>query len=151
MYPGRFEEHPMPLMVTMFRGSICSSITAFCSAARTPKSPHPGHQSGSALPFNSGSVICFKPVVVVAISPSSDHDFVHRNRQLGSPAHLFFDRLDNVMRHERFAVVLADIAVRHKAGLAPQVARELPAEIILDDDGAPGVRALPAERDQLCA
>src|SRR5579871_5460263 len=105
----------MPLMVTILRGATCSSTTAFCSAASTPKSPHPGHQSGSAFPFNSGSVICFKPVVVVAMLLSSNHNFVHGNRQLGSPAQLFFDRLHNVMRHERFSVVLSDVPVGHEA------------------------------------
>jgi len=55
------------------------------------------------------------------------------------PGELFLHRLDNVVRHERFAVVLADVAVRDKTGLAAQVARKLAAEIIFDDDGVPRV------------
>src|SRR5207244_2882996 len=40
------------------------------------------------------------------------------------------------------AVVFANVAVRHKAGFAAQVARKLPAVIVLDDDGVP---SLPQE------
>src|SRR5437764_939939 len=38
------------------------------------------------------------------------------------------------MGHERFAVVLADVALRVEAGLAPEVAGELAAVGVLDDD-----------------
>ena len=48
---------------------------------------------------------------------------------------------DDMLRLERFAVVLADVAVGRDAGLGPQVARELAALAVLDDDDAPA----PAE------
>src|SRR5229473_7482017 len=40
-----------------------------------------------------------------------------------------------MVRHEGFAVVLADVAVWHKAGFAAQVARKLAAIVVLHDDG----------------
>src|SRR5207237_5848621 len=39
------------------------------------------------------------------------------------------------MRHERFAIVLADVAVRDVACFASEVAGELSAIVVLDDDG----------------
>ena len=51
---------------------------------------------------------------------------------------LFLHCFHDVVRHERFAVVLADVAVRDEAGFAAQVARELPAVVVLDDDGVAG-------------
>src|ERR1700756_5081476 len=53
MKPGKFDEQPIPLMVTTLWFGICNSTRAFWTAASTPKSPHPGHQSGSTLPFKS--------------------------------------------------------------------------------------------------
>jgi hypothetical protein len=44
------------------------------------------------------------------------------------------DSFDNVMGHERFAVVLADVAVRVEAGLAPEITGELAAVIVLNHD-----------------
>ena len=38
------------------------------------------------------------------------------------------------MRHERFAVVLADVTVRVEAGFAPEITGELAAMIVLDHD-----------------
>jgi hypothetical protein len=38
------------------------------------------------------------------------------------------------MRHERFTVVLADVAVRDEAGFTTQVTSELPAVVVLNDD-----------------
>src|SRR4051812_5597927 len=38
------------------------------------------------------------------------------------------------MRHERFAVVLTDVAGCVEAGLAPEITRELAAIAVLDDD-----------------
>ena len=48
---------------------------------------------------------------------------------------LFFDRFHDVVRHKGLAVVLADVAVGDEAGFAAQVAGELAAEVVLDDDG----------------
>src|SRR6185436_10837359 len=53
MYPGRFDEQPMPLITSARCGKMFNSTSACLSALRTPKSPHPGHQSGSALPLKS--------------------------------------------------------------------------------------------------
>jgi len=50
------------------------------------------------------------------------------------PAKLFLHGVDEVVRHERFAVVFADVPVRGRAGLGAQVTGELAAVIILDDD-----------------
>ena len=61
-------------------------------------------------------------------------NFVDGHREPGLAGQLLFDRFDNVMRHERFAVVLADVAVRVEAGLAPEVTGELAAVVVLDND-----------------
>src|SRR6266478_3804160 len=141
MYPGKLEEHPMPLMVTTLWFGTRNSTSAFCTAASTPKSPHPGHQSGSTLPFKSAMVSCCVArctLVAICVS-SSDHNLVRGNREFCLAGELSLHGFDNVVRHERFAVVLADVPVRHKAGFAAQVARKLAAEIIFDDDGVPRV------------
>src|SRR6266700_5443830 len=117
-----------------------NSTRAFCTAASTPKSPHPGHQSGSTLPFISARVSRLARCATVAMCvSSSDRNLVHRNGEFRLPGELFLHRLHNVVRHEWFAVVLANVAVRHKTGFAAQVARKLPAVIILHDDGVPRV------------
>src|SRR5229473_1333666 len=141
MYPGKLEEHPMPLMVTTVWFGMRNSTSAFCTAASTPKSPHPGHQSGSTLPFISAMVSCWLErctLVAICVS-SSHHNLVHGNGEFRLPGELLLHCLHNVVRHERFAVVLADVAVRHKTGFAAQVAGKLAAEIIFDDDGVPRV------------
>ena len=43
----------------------------------------------------------------------------------------------HVLWLERFAVVLADVAMRHDAGLGAQVTGELASAVILDDDNTP--------------
>src|SRR6202011_6001098 len=47
---------------------------------------------------------------------------------------------DNVMWHERFAVVLANVAVRVEAGLAPEITGELTAVGVLYDDNMLALR-----------
>src|SRR5260370_22841517 len=126
MTPGKFEEHPMPLMVATSCFGICSSTSAFCTAARTPKSPHPGHQSGSTLPFRSAITICLGSIASVAIESSliflrffrfftfldsssffnlnfSNHDLVGRHRETRVAGELFFDRFHDVLGHEWFS------------------------------------------------
>src|SRR5437867_4078847 len=49
------------------------------------------------------------------------------------------------MRHERFAVVFANVAVRTEAGLAAQVTSELATVIVLDHDDFPAVRKNAAD------
>ena len=47
---------------------------------------------------------------------------------------LRFHCFDNVVRHERLAVVLADVTVRGETGFAPEITGELATLIILDQD-----------------
>src|SRR5215475_8508442 len=149
MNPGKLDEQPMPLMVTTLWLGICSSTRAFSTAARTPKSPHPGHQSGSTLPFRSAIVTCHFGCRAVAMSsspqefhqtnfvtPMSSHqDLVLRNRELRLAAQLLLHRLDNVMGHKWFPIVLSDVTVSYETGFTAQVAGKLSAVIVLDDDG----------------
>ena len=58
-----------------------------------------------------------------------------RHGQSRLAGELFLHRFDNVVRHERFAVVLANVSVGDEAGFAAQVAGELAAVVVLDDDG----------------
>src|SRR6266705_5316987 len=108
-----------------------NSTRAFCTAASTPKSPQPGHQSGSTLPFISARVNWLARCAVVAMCvSSSDHNFVHGNGELRSPGELFLHGLDNVVGHEGLAIILANVAVWHKAGFAAQVAGKLAAVVV---------------------
>src|SRR5258708_2606387 len=153
MKPGKFDEQPMPLMVTTLWFGICNSTRAFWTAASTPKSPHPGHQSGSTLPlksFNATWLVVARAVAIFS-SPqtrislnqissnliSSNQDFMCRYRQLGFATQLFLYCFDDVVRHKWFPVVLADVSIGHEAGFAPQVAGELAAVVVLDDDRVP--------------
>ena len=66
---------------------------------------------------------------------------------------MFLDGFDDVLREEGLAVVLADVAVGDEAGFAAQVAGELAAEVVLDDDGVAGVAedvedGVAVERDE---
>src|SRR5215469_2723904 len=148
MKPGKLDEQPMPLIVTTLWFGICNSTRAFSTAASTPKSPHPGHQSGSTLPFRSAIVTCHWGARTVAMSSSprreSHHfirtqaclhqDFVLRNRKRSLATQLFLHSVDDVVRHKWLSIVLSDMAVSYETGLAAKVARELSAEIVFDDD-----------------
>src|SRR5215472_2521616 len=110
MNPGKLDEQPMPLIVTTLWFAICSSTSAFSTAASTPKSPHPGHQSGSTLPLRSDRVTCLGVSSAVAICSSpqptispnhfSNQDFMRRNRKLGLAGQLLLYSSDGVMRNE---------------------------------------------------
>ena len=71
-----------------------------------------------------------------------------RDRQPRLTGQLRFDCFDNVVRHERFAVILADVTVRIETGFAPKISRELTALIVFNknhilaapEDGADLVR-----------
>src|SRR5919202_669001 len=84
MYPGRLDEQPMPLMVMTSCGCSPSSASACLSACRTPKSPQPGHQSGSAWPLKSLTVSagCVEEVtvsisvIIVEVPQASDQHLV---------------------------------------------------------------------------
>src|SRR5215469_13377468 len=134
MKPGMLDEHPMPLIVATSCLGICNSTRAFCTAARTPKSPQPGHQSGSTLPFRSAITIGFGVITSVAILDApcgllqnfvglyfcSNHNFVYRHGKIGLAGELFLDCFHDVMRHEGFTIVLANVTVGDKARFAAQ-------------------------------
>src|SRR3954470_21426713 len=145
----------MPLTVRTSCGCRPSSESAIFSAFKTPKSPQPGHQSGSAFPLNSftgsgegrlglrsignevstrSSPICNPPPMLRpgGLRPSRAEpaplqyyglaasarrgrsplllhpDLVHRDVLLRLPQKEFLHAVDDVMRQERLAVVLAD-------------------------------------------
>src|SRR5260370_4048054 len=139
MYRGKLEAPPIPMMVQQLWFGLPSATRALWQAASPPKSPHPGHQSGSTLPFISAMVNCWlaRCVLVAICVFSSDHNLVHGNGEFYVPGELLLHCLHDVMGHERLAVILADVPVRHEARFAAQVARKLPAVIVLHDDGLP--------------
>src|SRR5262249_43752207 len=57
-----------------------------------------------------------------------------RNRKAGLAGQLRFYRFDNVVWHERFAVVLADVTGRSETGFAPKIPGELATLIVLNQD-----------------
>src|SRR5688572_28918361 len=109
----------MPLTVMTSYGWSPSSTIACFSAASTPKSPHPGHQSGSTLPFRSLTVGFTRSVlgsIVVAIVLSLHRDLVHGHVRGDLAGEDGLHPVDDVVRHERLSVVLPDVAVGHDAG-----------------------------------
>src|SRR5207253_7684473 len=62
-----------------------------------------------------------------------------RNRKFRLPAQLFLHRFDDVVRHERLSIVLADVSARDVAGFATQITGELAAVVVLYDDRVPCV------------
>src|SRR6266487_2972453 len=57
-----------------------------------------------------------------------------RDGKAGLAGQLRFYCFDNVVRHERFAVVLADVTVRGETGFAPEITGELATLIVLNQD-----------------
>src|SRR5262249_48365370 len=60
-------------------------------------------------------------------------NFMDRNRKAGLAAQLRFHCFDNVVRHERLAVVLSNMTVRSETGFAPEITSELATLIVLND------------------
>src|SRR5579859_2778850 len=60
---------------------------------------------------------------------------MHRNGKICLPAQLFLHGFHDVVGHEGFAVVLADVPVGNEAGFAAQVAGKLSAVVVLHNDG----------------
>ena len=60
---------------------------------------------------------------------------------------LLLDRFHDVMRHEGLSVIFANVPVGDKAGLAAQIAGELPTVVVLDNDGV--ARALQQVEDRV--
>ena len=56
---------------------------------------------------------------------------------IGPAGELFRHTIDDVVRHERLAIVFADVTVDVQPGLAPHVAEELSSMVILDDNRVP--------------
>src|SRR5580658_3699996 len=137
MKPGRLEEQPMPLTTSTWCGFSPSSNSAVCRAERTVKSPQPGHQSGWIFPLNvsllswpgwtvgwaGGGAVSTAELIVF-----SDVYFVEGNGNFLPAGELLLHRLDNMVGHEGFAVVFADVAVRDDAGLGAKITRKLPGE-----------------------
>src|ERR1039458_7956285 len=126
MKPGKLDEQPMPLTVATWWLGICNSTSAFCTAASTPKSPQPGHQSGSTLPLRSAITIGLGAVILIVaiVDFSLNHHFVGWHGKGSRSGKLFAHRRNDVMRHEGLSVVLANMAVGHEARLAAQIAGE---------------------------
>src|SRR5437870_11081719 len=61
-------------------------------------------------------------------------NLMDRNGKAGLTGQLRFHCFDNVVRHERLAVVLADVTVRIETGFAPEITGELAALIVLNQD-----------------
>src|ERR1043166_3948845 len=124
----------MPLTTQTWCGCRPSSAIASCNARSTPKSPHPGHQSGSTLPLKSlavsGACLGFSTsmvAVVMVISPDFklNNKFMYGHILLRLARQNFLHAVDDVMRHERFSVVLANVRLRHEARFRAQIARKL--------------------------
>src|SRR5437879_2100095 len=131
----------MPLTVRTLWGSSPASTIACFRAASTPKSPQPGHQSGSTLPFRSLIVTLTRSVsTTVAIVVSLNLNLVHGHVEFRGACQDRLDAVRDVVGHERLAVVLPDVTGGGEAGLRSQIARELAAVVVLDDDdlAAPG-------------
>src|SRR5215470_15031659 len=65
MKPGRFDEQPIPEMISTSWGAMRSSTIASLIDFSTPKSPHPGHQSGWTSASRSLSVSSAVAMVVL--------------------------------------------------------------------------------------
>src|SRR6266496_4647047 len=61
-------------------------------------------------------------------------NLMYRNRKAGLTGQLRFHCFDNVVRHKRLAVVLADVTVGIETGFAPEITGELAALIVLNQD-----------------
>src|SRR5438309_10591562 len=128
----------MPLMVRTWWGDRPRSAMACLSACRTPKSPQPGHQSGSARPLKSlivsAGLLSSCTIMLVHLR----QDLVPRHVARGFSSENRLHTVDNVMWQKRFAVVLTNVAVRLEARLRAQVSRELTAVVVLDNDDPSG-------------
>src|SRR5206468_7956790 len=61
-------------------------------------------------------------------------NFMDRDGKAGLAGQLRFHCFDYVVRHERLAVVLADVTVRGETGFAPKITGELATLIVLNQD-----------------
>src|SRR5438874_1488017 len=123
----------MPLTVSTSLGYSPSSAMACLSACNTPKSPQPGHQSGSAWPLKSLTVKAGRSISVI-MAVASLHQHLVDWYVLGcGPTQNLFDTRHDVVRHERFTVVLANVSLGYEARFRAQVARKLAAVVVLDD------------------
>src|SRR5439155_12086938 len=104
----------MPLIVMTSWGRRPSSTSACFRAASTPKSPQPGHQSGSTFPFRSLTVtsgraaklseapVSSAPGMTTLIYfPSLHHDLVDWHVRFSRPGQDRLHARHDVVRHER--------------------------------------------------
>ena len=154
MYPGRLDEQPMPLIVSTSCG-YSSELDdrlfqrvqhAEVAAARAPVGIRVAFEvldryAGPQAAVDPSSR--FSPHIdwIYAHSLHSlNHDLVDAARycfvQFSCARQNLLDAVDDVVRHERLAIVLANVAVGDEAGLGAQIARELAAVVVLDDDHA---------------
>jgi len=114
-YPGKFEEQPIPLTVRISWGLSPSSEQAFCRQLRTPKSPQPGHQSGSTFPLKSFGFISTGSWTAVStdmsLTSSLNHDLLSGDKVVRLAGQLLQNTGYDVMRHEGLSIVLADMPV----------------------------------------
>src|SRR5687767_370521 len=119
----------MPLTVTIWCGRSPSSAQAFCSPVSTPKSPHPGHQSGSTFPLKSlassfttglGAPTSGTVSRVISSPHWLDENFLIRHVMFTVRGQLRQHAIDDVVRHERLAVIFADVTGGADARLAAQ-------------------------------
>src|SRR6266498_266971 len=123
----------MPLTVKTSCGYSPSSAIACFRACRTPKSPQPGHQSGSAWPLRSLTVSAGRSVISTIISSSLDEDLVRWHVLRGVTGQNRLYTIDNVVRHERFTIVFADMSSSLEACFRAQITSELAAVVVLDN------------------
>src|SRR2546423_26685 len=136
----------MPLTVSTSCGCSPSSESAIFSAVKTPKSPHPGHQSGSALPLNSftgndgrlglrstgmevstrSSPICRPPL---------DPDLVNRDVLARLAGEDFLDAVDDVVRQEQRSGATPGCGRRADGRARKQGDAEAAAVIVFDEAG----------------
>src|SRR4051812_21454663 len=105
----------MPLTVSTSCGYSPSSAIACFSACSTPKSPQPGHQSGSLCPLKSLTVSGARSSIETSIVIPLHQDLVRGHVLTGGASKDRFHAVDDVMRHERLSVVLADVTFGLKA------------------------------------
>ena len=76
-----------------------------------------------------------------------NHDFVRWYGEISLACKLFFHCFDDMVGQEWLAIILSNVSVGYKAGFAAQIACELTAVVVLDDDCVP--RTLEQAEDRI--
>src|SRR5262245_48330891 len=114
MNPGKFDEQPMPETINRSFGCTPHFPAPCCTAFKTPKSPQPGHQSGSTGPLyvSSGSSI----TVAICRFPPALFSGFKRVCRAGADANLHFaalfarDSFGQIYIPDLFALAVAGLA-----------------------------------------